>query len=339
MSFIGQMFGAKNDFQATGVDPANVKDQFGQLTTNQTQQQAFLQALQAQGGLQNQSNVFQQQQQLAQQLQQQTLGEGPNPAQAQLAQNTASNVQQQAALAAGQRGASANSGLVARQAAMQGAGTQQAATGQAATLQAQQQLSAQQQLQQQQQMLAGLANQQAGQQQNQVNQNAQTALQGYGASTGALNQQNQINAGIAQQNANLNGSIAGGLLGAAGAIGGAAVGGPAGAAVGGGLGKAAGGSMNKPNQAAFAFSSGGKVPRLEKGTEASRRDVGWGKVIMKADGGPVPGKAQVNGDHPKNDTVPAMLSPGELVIPRSVVAQGPEAIMKFAQDCLEEDND
>lgn len=37
------------------------------------------------------------------------------------------------------------------------------------------------------------------------------------------------------------------------------------------------------------------------------------------EGGKVPGQAQVPGDHPANDTVPAMLSPGEVVIPRSVV--------------------
>lgn len=35
-------------------------------------------------------------------------------------------------------------------------------------------------------------------------------------------------------------------------------------------------------------------------------------------GGVVPGEAKVPGDHPANDTVPTMLSPGEIVIPRSV---------------------
>ncbi len=34
-------------------------------------------------------------------------------------------------------------------------------------------------------------------------------------------------------------------------------------------------------------------------------------------GGPVPGKAKVKGDSPKNDTVDAKLSPGEIVVPRS----------------------
>jgi hypothetical protein len=38
-------------------------------------------------------------------------------------------------------------------------------------------------------------------------------------------------------------------------------------------------------------------------------------------GGVVPGKANVPGDHPANDTVPAMLSPGEVVIPRTAVQE------------------
>ena len=38
-----------------------------------------------------------------------------------------------------------------------------------------------------------------------------------------------------------------------------------------------------------------------------------------ADGGPVPGYAQYPGNHPGNDKVPAMLSPGEYVMPRTAV--------------------
>jgi len=56
------------------------------------------------------------------------------------------------------------------------------------------------------------------------------------------------------------------------------------------------------------------------GTLAS---MGGGKM---SDGGPVPGKAHVFGDDEANDTVPAMLSPGEIVLPRSVTQSGnPEA--------------
>jgi len=51
-----------------------------------------------------------------------------------------------------------------------------------------------------------------------------------------------------------------------------------------------------------------------------------GGSIFTADGG-VPGEASVKGDSKKNDKVPAMLSPGEIVIPRSI-AQSPDAAKK-----------
>jgi len=48
--------------------------------------------------------------------------------------------------------------------------------------------------------------------------------------------------------------------------------------------------------------------------------------VAASDGGTVPGKAKVFGDDSANDTVPAMLSPGEIVLPRSVTQSGnPEA--------------
>jgi len=45
-------------------------------------------------------------------------------------------------------------------------------------------------------------------------------------------------------------------------------------------------------------------------------------------GGEVPGNAPVAGDSPKNDIVPAVLSPGEIVIPRTA-AQSPDKVMEF----------
>jgi hypothetical protein len=39
--------------------------------------------------------------------------------------------------------------------------------------------------------------------------------------------------------------------------------------------------------------------------------------------------APVPGDSPQNDVVPAQLSPGEIVIPRSAVASGRGGIMSF----------
>ena len=98
-------------------------------------QQDFSQAVAAQNGLGNQSQVYNQ-------LQGVVNGTGPNPAQAQLANATGANTANQAALMASQRGASQNAGLIARQAAMQGAANQQNSAGQAAALQANQSLNA-----------------------------------------------------------------------------------------------------------------------------------------------------------------------------------------------------
>lgn len=47
--------------------------------------------------------------------------------------------------------------------------------------------------------------------------------------------------------------------------------------------------------------------------------------VKKADGGHIPGEAPHEGDHPDNDIVPAMLSPGEIVIPRSAASSPKEA--------------
>lgn len=54
---------------------------------------------------------------------------------------------------------------------------------------------------------------------------------------------------------------------------------------------------------------------LNKGGQS----MGGGLKNLMASGGNVPGKAQVSGDSLKNDTVPTLLSPGEAVIPRSVM--------------------
>ncbi len=178
-------------------------------------QQALLQALQAQNGLGNQSQVYGQLQGVA--------SGAVNPAQAQFAQNTQQNVANQAALMAGQRGANANVGLIARQAAQQGAGIQQQAVGQEAAQQAQNQIAAMGQAGQ-------LATTQAGQQIGQTNANTQAqqaeqqsllnAMQGYNtnqvASQSNVNQANASMAGTMMQGQQ---SMIGGGLGSAGASG------------------------------------------------------------------------------------------------------------------------
>lgn len=128
------------------------------------------------------------------QLQNISQGNGPNPAQAMLAQQTGQNMAQQGALQAGQRGASQNVGLIARNAGQQGAQIQQQAAGQGATMQAQQQLGA------------------LGQQAGVLGQQGQQAIGGLGAYESAINAANQVNAGSAAQRAQFGQGFGGGLL-------------------------------------------------------------------------------------------------------------------------------
>jgi hypothetical protein len=56
------------------------------------------------------------------------------------------------------------------------------------------------------------------------------------------------------------------------------------------------------------------------------------KAAGKADGGEIEGQPVVEGDDERNDTVPALLSPGEVVIPRSLVDEenfDPKRIVEF----------
>ena len=233
MGFVANLF---NPSQGAGFQGAQA-NVLNPTTTNQAQtayggtqnalqqQQAFLNALQAQNGIGNQSNVYNQLQGVAQ-------GTGPNPAQAMLNQATGQNVSNQAALMGSQRGASQNVGLMARQAGQQGANLQQQAIGQGASMQAQQSLGALGQM-------GSLATQQVGQQQgalgtlNQAQQSEQNQLLNSinaqnQANVGMQGNINQVNAGIAQGNqaaqAGMWGSLTGGTsqLTAAGGSGGGA---------------------------------------------------------------------------------------------------------------------
>lgn len=233
---IGGLLGLNNTFQAAGA-PVQAGTNASQLNAAYTGVQGAINnqtALQAQaaqqGGFNNQANVFNQQQALANQLQEQSLGGGPNPALAQLNQATGQNVANQAALMASQRGASANPGLIAREAAQQGAATQQQAVGQAATMRAQQQLAAEQQLAGQQAQLQGVAANQIGAQGQATTNltNAQLGEQGQlqQANT-ALNNNvaaqqgniNNVNSQVAQANANSNSNVLSGIANAASSVG------------------------------------------------------------------------------------------------------------------------
>lgn len=221
MGEVGGLFGTGGGASGTGYaapsfggnSPTNplggneISTAYGGNQNALQSQQQLLQALQAQNGIQNQSNVYNQ-------LQGVVNGTGPNPAQAMLNQSTGQNVANQAALMAAQRGAGANVGLLARQAAMQGANIQQQAVGQGATMQANQSLNALGQ--------AGtLAGNQVANQVGQVNANTQAqqseqsnllnALAGYNATNAGLQSNiNSSNASLANTTMNGQQSLIGG---------------------------------------------------------------------------------------------------------------------------------
>ncbi len=283
----------------------------------------FTNALQGQNGIANQSQVFDQ-------LGNVVNGTGFNPAQAQLANATGANVANQSAMAAGQRNSGANAGLIARQAAMTGAGIQQQAAGQSAALQANQSLNAlgqQGQIAGQQVGNLAQANQAYGQM---AQQQLGTTLQaGSAANNAAVNQQNSINQ-INQQRNEANNKSNAALIGGigqgvnlgydamktqavapppSGTGGGTSLGStPAQFATGGSVGMV---HTPMPNGPAHGFSQ--HLHRLAKGGNVG------GKL---KEGGGVPGQAKEAGNSYANDTVHAMLSPGEIVLPRSVT-QGP----------------
>lgn len=319
MAFIGSLLGAKAPVDAQIQSPTNAADiknaqsnaTYGMINSNE-----LAQAYRGAGGLQKQNDVYGQQQALAQQLQQQAMGQGPNPAQAQLAQATGANTANQAALMAGQRGVGANAGLMARQAAQQGGANQQQMAGQAATMSAQQQIAAQQALMQQQAQMQSVAGTQTGQALQGTQMAAGNALQGQGNLLGAQGQFNSSNVAMQsnmnQANQAQNSATMGLVGGLAGGLGAAAImgGGPASAAaMGGGVAKFAPALVN---------------PQAQGGLIGERSHVHQ-FISNYQSGGHVPGKPQFKGDNYANDIVPAMLSKGEVVIPNHVMQSGAPA--------------
>lgn len=217
---IGQMTGptggapvSANIQQATGVK--DVKNAQREAVYALNDQDKLLAALRGQNGLGIQSNV-------ANQLQGIASGQGYNPAMAMLNQQTGQNIQNQAAMMAGQRGAGANAGLLARQAGQMGGNMQQQAVGQGAVMQANQSLNALNSLQ-------GLGTTMAGQQIGQTNANTDARLanqQMLQNSLAGINQANvanqgninQGNVGLANAATQYRGGLTGGILGGAGQI-------------------------------------------------------------------------------------------------------------------------
>jgi hypothetical protein len=147
---------------------------------------------------------------------------------------------------------------------------------------------------------------------------------------------NQAN--LAQNATNAGLGFTGSLLGTAGTLGATALGGPV-------AGMAASGALKAamPTASSAPIGGGNSTPT---GVNAQKSQYGFNKggyacyadggiahdhaICMKL-GGHIAGKAEVPGDSEENDTVPAMLSPGELVIPRSVPKDGPH-MEQFAKN-------
>jgi hypothetical protein len=135
---------------------------------------------------------------------------------------------------------------------------------------------------------------------------AQLALQKAAAQAGVNENQAQQATGQGQQAAGL----ASGLLGAASNLGAAYL-------------KSGGTPSTTPTQYTGPMSNNVPPPQnfqlyAEGGEIEPKPNV---PAINFLDGGAVPGQARVAGDSTRNDTVPAKLSPGEFVVPRTAMAR------------------
>lgn len=291
--FLSGILGTQNNYHA---DPRQNTYQVNQGGYGSAAQQAILNSQNNQSAQGNYIHG----------LQTQVAGGGaPSIAQMLLQQQTQRNAQTAAGAIASQRGI--NPGLAQKLALDQAAQGNQQMAGQAAILRSQEQLGAQ-----------GLLGQALGQQGSQAGAQAASlggldlSAQGLAGGIAGQNAQlglgaDQINAGVAQQNAGTAGQLVGGLLGGVGAASTFAMPGA------GGAGSAGGGAMMGGTG---ALPAGGVTQ--------------FGQIPLANQGGKVPGSAAVEGDSPKNDSVPAQLSPGEIVVPRSA-AEDPDRAAAFVR--------
>lgn len=98
----------------------------------------------------------------------------------------------------------------------------------------------------------------------------------------------------------------------------------------------------QPMQAGLGVAAPSAVAAPGLGVDASSlsADPGLAAALFKM-GGKVGGKAKVKGDSYSNDTVPAVLSPGEVVLPRHVTGakNAPESAKKFVQALMDKESE
>lgn len=99
-----------------------------------------------------------------------------------------------------------------------------------------------------------------------------------------------------------------------------------------------GNEMSGQNMQQMGQNFGQLLSKLGQPTPQVPVDMGVkaGNMYMMSKGAVVPGHAKVSGDSEKNDVVPALLSPGEVVVPRTVVAKGSKAVAKFVAQAIKE---
>lgn len=249
-----------------------------------------------------------QQQQLIDQILAQGRGEGPNPAMDQLRLTTDQNARSAAGLIGSQHGV--NPALAARMASQGLSNANQQAVGQGALMNSQQQLGAQQlggqMLGQRigQQSQDAIAQGQAGlglmQQRGSLEAQRQQAQQNYqNMVNNVYSNANNVNSEISQQNATNTGNFWGGILSGASSA-------------------AAGGA---------GMYQGGEVNPFQTHINNKNISQSLSKILSQhfSQGGEVDGMAKIGGDSSTNDTVPAMLSPGEVVIPRTAMQNSESA--------------
>lgn len=339
--FIAGLFGGGPQMPNI-TDPVTgqqITDASGRVVASQAQLQSYANMLQGGAGPQAQNSAIQL-------LGQVSNGQGPNPAAAMLQEATAQNVNNQAALAAGQRGASSNVGLLERQAAQVGASTEQAAVGQAASTESAQQLNA----------ATGVGNIAAQQEQAAIGAGSAAGNIALGNQGQVLNAQGTYNTNITGGQGNVNtsntqqfqatepiiqGTIAGGLAGASAA---GAVNNTPGVTTTNAQGQPL--SQQISNYQIPFFKGGEAHPGPHKshvanylsffkgGESEVKAMVSPGEIYLSPDhveevkhgadplklGHRIGGKAKVKGDSIKNDTIPATLEEGGVVLPRHIVS-------------------
>lgn len=317
MSFLGDLLGTNSKFQASSGNIFQPSNEDMQGTLNN--QNSFVQALQGQAAGTS----------------------GPSAAQAMLNNANQQQTSTAHALAASQQG-NVNAGLASRNAQMVASQGQQANAAQGAQMRAQEQLSAQN-------MLGGQLNSMFQQGVGAQNANQQNSLQAQGINAGVAQQNAKNNAGL------IGGLIGGGasaMMASGGEIQALNQGGkPVVPAAPGSsrsgpqsfAGQFLQRSMANPTENTAGFGLGSMIgqglkslagtpnPAPEPGAEevfnsANPNDQKFALPFahggmtknMKTGGKVVGGQAAVPGDSLKNDTVPAILSPKEIVLPRSV---------------------